>query len=151
MFAEFARQRLLPTRYSRVWGSTFTGPSGSCASFLQVHFRAKRVQLKRFDAVLTESQGHNWALNVLYVPCSLDRGTRKSHARGELNGLRLGAPFTTESVTEALTQRPLHVASACCRGSYTSRRNKPSSSVSHARRFEPQSKVVFEDFVNFWR
>ena len=33
-----------------------------------VHFRAKREQLKRFQVLLPESQGHNLAVNVLHVP-----------------------------------------------------------------------------------
>ena len=36
--------------------------------------RAKREQLERFSGLLSESQGQNLALNVLYVPDSLDSG-----------------------------------------------------------------------------
>ena len=41
-----------------------------------VRVRAKRAQLHRFQGLLPESQGHNLALTVLYVPYSLISGTQ---------------------------------------------------------------------------
>ena len=39
-----------------------------------LHFRAKREQPTGFYRLLPESQGQNLALDVVYVPCSLDGG-----------------------------------------------------------------------------
>ena len=36
-----------------------------------VRFRTKREQLKSFQGLVSESQGQNMALTVLYVPCSV--------------------------------------------------------------------------------
>ena len=36
--------------------------------------RAKREQLQGVQELLPESQGHDLAVTVLYVPCSLDSG-----------------------------------------------------------------------------
>ena len=38
-------------------------------------FRAKKEQPKRFEGLSPDSHGHNLALTVLYVPCSLDSGS----------------------------------------------------------------------------
>jgi len=46
-------------------------------TFPAPRFQAKRGQLKRFQGLLPESQGQNRALTVLYVPNSLDSGTRE--------------------------------------------------------------------------
>ena len=42
--------------------------------------RAKREQLKRFQGISFERQGHNLALTVLYVPNALDSGHPKVHS-----------------------------------------------------------------------
>ena len=49
------------------------GPGVARPGGLPPRFRAKMEQLKTFEGLLCERQGHNLALTVLFVPCSLDR------------------------------------------------------------------------------
>ena len=52
-------------------------------------FRAKRQHLKMFQCLFPQSQGQNLALTVLYVPHSLDSGSRAKPTASALAGLHL--------------------------------------------------------------
>ena len=49
---------------------------------MAVRFRARRGQLETLEGLLPDSQGQNLALTVLYMPYSLDSGTRTGQAAG---------------------------------------------------------------------
>ena len=58
-----------------------TSHSAAVGRLERARSRGKRGQLRMVYALLPESQGHNLALAVLYVPCSLDSGARKRAAK----------------------------------------------------------------------
>ena len=68
----------VPLYTQRQLGKVFHTVSKSVEILLvTIRLRAKMEQLKRFEGCLPGSQGHNLALTVLHVPCSLASGYLK--------------------------------------------------------------------------